>query len=214
MNTNFKTALFGGFDREDVVSYIQQTSRENQQRVSALEEENHGLQERNRAMEAELNTLRRAVLENSAAADTCLQLQTQLRELQEQAQKLQKETEYLRAQAAEYQSLKDHIADIEISAHRRTEEFRAKAIEQLRQLTRQQETWCAQSRAKYAELNRQFCQKLALAQQTLAEPGPVRLPGDGGGPAAAGGELQRDEPSVTPSHKEATPSASGKNTAC
>ena len=81
MNTNFKTALFGGFDREDVVSYIQQTSRENQQRVSALEEENHGLQERNRAMEAELNTLRRAVLENSAAADTCLQLQTQLREL-------------------------------------------------------------------------------------------------------------------------------------
>ena len=70
MNTNFKTALFGGFDREDVISYIQQTSRENQQRVSALEEENHGLQERNRAMEAELNTLRRAVLENSAAADT------------------------------------------------------------------------------------------------------------------------------------------------
>ena len=63
MNTNFKTALFGGFDREDVVSYIQQTSRENQQRVSALEEENHGLQERNRAMEAELNTLRRAVLD-------------------------------------------------------------------------------------------------------------------------------------------------------
>ena len=110
-------------------------------------------------MDAELNTLRRAVLENSAAADTCLQLQTQLRELQEQAQKLQKETEYLRAQAAEYQSLKDHIADIEISAHRRTEEFRAKAIEQLRQLTRQ-----------HAELNRQFCQKLALAQQTLAEP--------------------------------------------
>ena len=163
MNTNFKTALFGGFDREDVVNYIQQISRESQQRISALETENQDLQERNRAMDAELNTLRRAVLENSAAADTCLQLQTQLRELQ-------KETEYLRAQAAEYQSLKDHIADIEISAHRRTEEFRAKAIEQLRQLTRQQETWCAQSRAKYAELNRQFCQKLALAQQTLAEP--------------------------------------------
>ena len=37
-------------------------------------------------------------------------------------------------------------------------------------MTRQQEDWCAQSRAKYAELNHQFCQKLALAQQTLAEP--------------------------------------------
>ena len=39
MNTNFKTALFGGFDREDVISYIQQTSRESQQHISALEEE-------------------------------------------------------------------------------------------------------------------------------------------------------------------------------
>ena len=88
MNTNFKTALFGGFDREDVISYIQQTSRESQQRISALEEENRSLQERNRAMEAELSTLRQSVLENSAAADTCLQLQDQFRQLQEQAQKL------------------------------------------------------------------------------------------------------------------------------
>ena len=174
MNTNFKTALFGGFDREDVVNYIQQISRESQQRISALEAENQDLQERNRSMEAELNTLRRAALENGAAADTCRQLQDQLSRLQDQASQLQAETEGLRAQAAEYQSLKDHIADptsdIEISAHRRTEEFRAKAIEHLRQLPRQQEDWCAQSRAKYAELNRQFCQKLALAQQTLAEP--------------------------------------------
>ena len=66
MNTNFKTALFGGFDREDVVNYIQQISRESQQRISALEAENQDLQERNRSMEAELNTLRRAALENGA----------------------------------------------------------------------------------------------------------------------------------------------------
>ena len=97
MNTNFKTALFGGFDREDVISYIQQTSRESQQRISALEEENRSLQERNRAMEAELSTLRQSVLENSAAADTCLQLQDQFRQLQEQAQKLRQETDDLRA---------------------------------------------------------------------------------------------------------------------
>ena len=71
MNTNFKTALFGGFDREDVVNYIQQISRESQQRISALEAENQDLQERNRSMEAELNTLRRAALENGAAPHSC-----------------------------------------------------------------------------------------------------------------------------------------------
>ena len=30
-------------------------------------------------------------------------------------------------------------------------------------MARRQADWCAQSRDKYAELNRQFCQKLALA---------------------------------------------------
>ena len=97
-------------------------------------------------------------------------LEEEKRAAQEALRQTQARCDELQVQADEYAKIRDHIADIEISAHRRTEEFRAKAIEQLRQLTRQQETWCAQSRAKYAELNRQFCQKLALAQQTLAEP--------------------------------------------
>ena len=169
MNTNFKTALFGGFDREDVISYIQQTSRESQQRISALEEENRSLQERNRAMEAELSTLRQSVLENSAAADTCLQLQDQFRQLQEQAQKLRQETEDLRAQAAEYQSLKDHIADIEISAHRRTEEFRAQAIQRIHTLVAQQRSWCNEHRVRYEELLQRFAEKLETAKNVVQE---------------------------------------------
>lgn len=169
MNTNFKTALFGGFDREDVISYIQQTSRESQQRISALEEENRSLQERNRAMEAELSTLRQSVLENSAAADTCLQLQNQFRQLQEQAQKLRQETEDLRAQAAEYQSLKDHIADIEISAHRRTEEFRAQAIQRIHTLVAQQRSWCNENRVRYEELLQRFAEKLETAKNVVQE---------------------------------------------
>ena len=44
---------------------------------------------------------------------------------------------------------------------RRVYRDEAKAIEELRTMARRQEDWCAQSRDKYAELNRQFCQKLA-----------------------------------------------------
>ena len=40
MNANFKTRVFGGFDREDVISFIEKTSLEHQKRVSTLEEEN------------------------------------------------------------------------------------------------------------------------------------------------------------------------------
>ena len=35
MNANFKTRVFGGFDREDVISFIEKTSLEHQKRVSA-----------------------------------------------------------------------------------------------------------------------------------------------------------------------------------
>lgn len=170
MNTNFKTALFGGFDREDVVNFIQQLSQESQQRISTLEAENQELWERNHSLETELTTLRRLVLESSSAADTCRQLRQQLEELQAQYEQLSREADTLRSQAGEYQSLKDHIADIEISAHRRTEEFRADAIRQLRQLTQQQQDWCDQAREKYTQLSRQFGQKLLLAQRTLEEP--------------------------------------------
>lgn len=170
MNTNFKMALFGGFDREDVVNFIQQLSQESQQRISTLEAENQELWERNHSLETELTTLRRLVLESSSAADTCRQLRQQLEELQAQYEQLSREADTLRSQAGEYQSLKDHIADIEISAHRRTEEFRADAIRQLRQLTQQQQDWCDQAREKYTQLSRQFGQKLLQAQRTLEEP--------------------------------------------
>lgn len=170
MNTNFKTALFGGFDREDVVNFIQQLSQESQQRISTLEAENQELWERNHSLETELTTLRRLVLESSSATDTCRQLRQQLEELRAQYEQLGREADTLRSQAGEYQSLKDHIADIEISAHRRTEEFRADAIRQLRQLAQQQQDWCDQAREKYTQLSRQFGQKLLQAQRTLEEP--------------------------------------------
>ena len=121
MNANFKTRVFGGFDREDVISFIEKTSLEHQKRVSALEEENKRL------------------------SDRC-------------------------GAAEEYRRMKDHIADIEISAHRRTEEFRAQAIAELREMIVRQETWCAQAQAQYQQLSEQFAQKLELARRTVAAP--------------------------------------------
>ena len=43
MSANFKTCLFGGFDREDVVNFIERTSRESRERIEALEKENEEL---------------------------------------------------------------------------------------------------------------------------------------------------------------------------
>ena len=40
MSTSFKTSMFGGFDRSDVIAYIERTGREYEERVAALEAEN------------------------------------------------------------------------------------------------------------------------------------------------------------------------------
>ena len=39
MSANFKTCMFGGFDREDVVSYIEKTAKETQEKLDTLERE-------------------------------------------------------------------------------------------------------------------------------------------------------------------------------
>ena len=76
----------------------------------------------------------------------------------------------LRTQAQEYRSLKDHIADIEISAHRRTEEFRRAAIAQMQEIVNKQRGWCEEMKTKYLAVTEQFSQKLQQAQQVWAEP--------------------------------------------
>ena len=57
MDASFKTCLFGGFDREDVVKFIEKTAAENQEQLETLE--------------AELNALR-AQRDEAGAGDVAL----------------------------------------------------------------------------------------------------------------------------------------------
>lgn len=170
MAASFKTRLFGGFDRGDVISFIEKTSRDSQERISSLEQENQTLKENNAAMESELQSLREICFDHGETLQAKQQLEEQVGQISARLASLEEETARLRQQAEEYQGMKDHIAEIEISAHKRTEEFRAAAVAQLRQLIAQQRSWCEISRSQYASLSDQFVQKLQLAQQTIENP--------------------------------------------
>lgn len=170
MSMSFKTCLFGGFDREDVIAFIEKTARESQERIAALEREHEELKNSNASKESELYLLRKQTIEQQEETQSSQELREQLEALQNRNAQLEQEAEQLRAQAQEYQSLKDHIAEIEISAHRRTEEFRAQAIAKLRDSIDEQRSWCEKSRQQYAALSEQFAEKLRQAQQTLSAP--------------------------------------------
>lgn len=170
MSANFKTCLFGGFDREDVVAFIEKTSRESSERIEALVKENEELQRKSQTMEKELLLMREDYMARSQQAERAAALEAQVAELTAKLAALDEETASLRRQAAEYQSLRDHIADIEISAHRRTEEFRAAAVAQLQQMIDEQNAWCEAAKARYSELSYQFASKLQQAQAAVSQP--------------------------------------------
>ena len=170
MSANFKTCLFGGFDREDVVAFIEKTSRESSERIETLVQENEELQRKNQSMENELLLMREDYMVRSQQAERAAALEAQVAELTAKLAALDEETASLRRQAAEYQSLRDHIADIEISAHRRTEEFRAAAVAQLQKMIDEQNAWCEAAKARYSELSYQFASKLQQAQAAVSQP--------------------------------------------
>ena len=167
MDASFKTCLFGGFDREDVVKFIEKTAAENQEQLEALEAELNALRAQRDEAAAENEALRGLTEEDAQLREENARLREQLAQAQASAEALRQETEALRGPAAEYQSLKEHVADIEISAHRRTEEFRAKAMERLAQCIAQQRAWCSQRRSTYLSMNASLLEQLRQAEQAV-----------------------------------------------
>lgn len=169
MTTNFKTCMFGGFDREDVIKFIEQFSKDSQERIALLEQENAALKSGNADMESALRTLHAQLKDQQQENSLCDELRRQIAALSERADELQKERDALKANADEYAYLKEHIAQIEINAHRRSEEFRAEALAQLRKCVAQQRTWCQEQRRQMAQMHEDALIKLRDAQQAVME---------------------------------------------
>ena len=77
----FKTVTFGGFDKQDVARYVEQLTQEHSAALTALQEENAALKEKNYHLEAENRSLRTQADAQAAA----------LSQLSAQAEKLLEE---------------------------------------------------------------------------------------------------------------------------
>ena len=170
MSTSFKTSMFGGFDRSDVIAYIEKTGREHEERVAALEAENETLRKENQTLENTQRVTQAQLLNMRDNEETCRRLRRQLADAEARTQELEQRCAQLKVQADEYESLKDHVAQIEISAHRRTEQFREEAVTRLRQLAARQREWCRTAQADYEQMNCQLLERLQQAEQTLRQP--------------------------------------------
>ena len=135
MENTFKSSVFGGFNRDDVIRYIEKTSLESKQQIEALEQESDGLCRENAelrdklaAAERERDKLAESYSTASSAQDalkkgltaaqeTIAELRAKLEETTRKADYAQKEHERLReAQKAEHeremQKVRSELAEL------------------------------------------------------------------------------------------------------
>ena len=131
MNENagqFRTAAFGGFNRQDVLDYIEKLTQENQEKTLELEralerEETVRTQSEARLAEAEEQAAAREALseELEKLKKDLAETKSALEEKTRLANDLQRQVRELEPEAKSWQRLKDTAGDIEVSAHERAQ---------------------------------------------------------------------------------------------
>ena len=152
MENTFKSSLFGGFNRNDVIRYIEKTALENNQRIDALEKENDGLCRENSDLRGELDsvtaardrlsdsfedTLKQHESAKASLADTQTQLAAALEKiaaLEGEKAELQSTVAQLQKVSDEYAAVKSHISDIELETRQRASELEDRTHRQLSEL--------------------------------------------------------------------------------
>ena len=126
-NYSIKSVAFGGFDKQDVIRYIEQSAQKAAAVQQELEAEIETLRNSNAALSNELEALRTRLEEVSGQRD---QLQTTLTE---EVGQLKAEADSLRADAEAYVQFRERLGTIECDARKRAADLEAATLTQLQQ---------------------------------------------------------------------------------
>ena len=190
MDHQFRNAVFGGFNRQDVLDYLETLARENAQKRQELEQsigraegerdelcaQKQALEEQKRALEGEKEELLRSVQRSqSELAALRTQLgegeQTALEESRREAEALREQVARLEPDAAAYAAVKDRSAGVELEAHRRAQGVLDQANSQARHLRQQMEQWMTRVGREYDALRTEVEATISHAADQLDKAG-------------------------------------------
>ena len=140
---SIKSVAFGGFDKQDVIRYVEQAAEQAAAAQKALQEENDSLRAEADALRQEAASLR-AQLEEATARQAQLQSELsresaarleleKLKPLEEEVSRLKQEVDTLRPDAEAYAQFRERIGAIECEARKRAADLEASTVAQLQQ---------------------------------------------------------------------------------
>lgn len=185
MNENefqFRTSAFGGFQKQDVMNYLERNAREHAEAVAALqkelaeekvaraegEEKLSDLEKRLAALEEEKSTLSAQLAERE---EELRRVKEEREELQTMAAGLQDQVDKLAPAAAAYEAVKDRTASIELEAHGRAQAIEQEGRQKAKKCQEQVKEWFAKTRQVYARLQTDMQATLGHAVRELERAG-------------------------------------------
>ena len=133
-NYPIKSVTFGGFDKQDVIRYIEQAAQQAAAAQQTLQDENENLRKQAEALSAELSTLRAQVSSLSAERDRlqeALGRESASRQQLESLKPLESEVARLRPDAEAYAQFRERIGAIECEARKRAADLELATVNQL-----------------------------------------------------------------------------------
>lgn len=186
----FRAAL-GGFNRQDVQAYIEQTAASHRQELEELQSRLDAAERRSQELESALSSAEtaksgaaaeeakvRASLETSTRSLSRLrgelsQTESKLMVAKQELERLQAQVGRLEPMADSYAQLKDRVATVELDAHRKAQDTLSEANEEAERVRAETRAWLGRVMEQYSLL-RQGMDGL-LEQVRLLSRGEERL---------------------------------------
>lgn len=185
MDHPFRTAAVGGFNRQDVLTYLENVTREAAERQQELQQQLDQIVEEKSQREQELAELRKQCADQTdelaelrqKLANTEQELtasrthgsstDSELASARREADELRRKVAVLQPGAEAYDAVKERTAGMELEAHHRAELVREEAREQAAQLRAKTQEWMAQVEREYDALRAQVESTVSHAADQL-----------------------------------------------
>lgn len=162
MDNRFRSVAFGGFNRQDVMDYLERSVKEHNQ---ALEQANaQRIEARNEAdqLREQMAQLQEEARQAKEELERITADQQKVQEQSDRLEELRSENEQLRlcanqaqADAEAYAAIKERTASIELEAHRRAQAIVDEAQAQAEQVRRELGQWLERVERDYYDLRAQ-----------------------------------------------------------